>query len=268
MFINRKFYFLQLRSWRKIDLFLLWALFLIQPFQITIKWGNIEQFSMFFLNKIDCLDHMLHGSNITNLNHYTASLFQMRKRLLHCACISLSDKHKQNCSKSLNPASKCDDFKQREILWLEKLILISPARTVTICDVMHTSNSDLHITHWEKLTFNQSFVSKYQLFLFENCCLDNKKEDQRSWGQHLKKFWSGEQKRNLQGPKSKTQTTCNMAVIEKEWLFNVPPLFNVAPLDNSLLWILWFSSILLFRLIKKNSWKPLFFIYHLPTGNL
>ena len=123
-------------------------------------------------------------------------------------------------------------------------------------------------THWEKLNFNQSFVSKHQFFLFENCCLDNKKEDQGSWGQHLKKFWSGEQKRNLQGPKSKTQTTCNMAVIEKAWLFNVPLLFNVAPLDNSLLWILWFSSILLFRLIKKKSWKPLIFIYHLATGNL
>ena len=36
-------------------------------------------------------------------------------------------------------------FKQREILWLEKLILISPARIVTICDMMRKLNSDLHI---------------------------------------------------------------------------------------------------------------------------
>ena len=78
------FIILQLGSWRKIHSFLLWALFFIQLFQITI-----EQFSMFFLNKIDCLDHMLHGSNITNLNHYTASLFQIWKQLLHCACISV-----------------------------------------------------------------------------------------------------------------------------------------------------------------------------------
>ena len=35
--------------------------------------------------------------------------------------------------------------------------------------------------------------------------------------------------------RSKTQTTCNMVVIEKVWLFSVAPLFNVAPLEDSLL---------------------------------
>ena len=67
----------------------------------------------------------------------------MRKRLLHCGF--LSNKPEQSCSKSPNPESKWGDFEQREILWLEKLIQISPARTVTICDMMHKSNSDLHI---------------------------------------------------------------------------------------------------------------------------
>ena len=94
-------------------------------------------------------------------------------------------------------------------------------------------------THWEKLTFNQSLVSKHQFFLFENCCFDNKKAVQRSWG-HLEIFWSGEQKPSVTDLR---QTTCNMAVIEKVWLCSVAPLFNVAPLDNSLLWIFRFSSI-------------------------
>ena len=97
------------------------------------------------LNKIDCLDHMLHGSNITNLNHYTASLFSRCENDFFIVHAFLSNKHKQSCPKSPHPASKWGDFEQRKILWLEKLNQISPARTVTICDMMHKSNSDLHI---------------------------------------------------------------------------------------------------------------------------
>ena len=32
-----------------------------------------------------------------------------------------------------------------------------------------------HWTHWQKLTFNQSFISKHQIVLFEKCCLGNKR---------------------------------------------------------------------------------------------
>ena len=50
-------------------------------------------------------------------------------------------------------------------------------------------------THWEKVTFNQSFVSKHQIFSFENFCL-GKKDGQRLWG-HLKCFGVGEQKSSV-----------------------------------------------------------------------
>ena len=99
---------------------------------ITVKWGSIEQFSMFFLNKIDCLDHM---APILQTYTITAFFFQMQKWLLHCACVSV----KQPKLFKVAP-SKWGDFEQREILWLEKLIQISPTRTVTICD-MHESTS-------------------------------------------------------------------------------------------------------------------------------
>ena len=92
-------------------------------------------------------------------------------------------------------------------------------------------------TNWEKLTFNQSFITKqHQLIKF--FCLrivsQAKKEGQRSWG-HLENFWSGEGAETF-SDQSKTQTTCHMAVIDtnqwvslkKVWLFNATPLFNVA----------------------------------------
>ena len=43
-------------------------------------------------------------------------------------------------------------------------------------------------THLEKITFNQSFVFKHQIFSFENCCLDKKRRSkvvgtfQKFWG--------------------------------------------------------------------------------------
>ena len=138
--------------------------------------------------------------------------------------------------------SKWGDLEQREILWLEKFIQISLARTVT-CDICtnQTVVSAHPWTHWEKLTFDQSFVSKqHQLIKFFHLRIVNKakKEGQRSWGT-FRKFleWRAE---TFCG-RSKTQTTCNMAVIdtdqwvsmEKVWLFNVTPLFNVAPLDGN-----------------------------------
>ena len=44
---------------------------------------------------------------------------------------------------------------------------------------------------WGKITFNKSFVSKHNLFLFENCCLGEK-----SWQVvgKFEKFGIGEQK--------------------------------------------------------------------------
>ena len=47
-------------------------------------------------------------------------------------------------------------------------------------------------TCWEKITFNQGFVSKHKILSFENRIL-GKKKSRRSWG-HFKNFGSGEQK--------------------------------------------------------------------------
>ena len=80
-------------------------------------------------------------------------------------------------------------------------------------------------TCWKKLTFDHSFISKHQVFLFENCCLGKKR-----WSNVMGTFknllgWGAETFKD----QSKTQTPCNMAVIdtnqwvsmEKLWLFNV-----------------------------------------------
>ena len=85
------------------------------------------------------------------------------------------------------------------------------ARTVTICD-MNKSNMFLHVPrHVGKkyITFNQSFVSKHQTFLFENFCLGKKR-----WSKAVgtfKKFWDwGTETFSVQ---SKIQASCDMDVI-------------------------------------------------------
>ena len=47
-------------------------------------------------------------------------------------------------------------------------------------------------TRWEKIIFDQNFVSKHQIFSFSSCRL-GKKEGQRLWG-HFKNSEVGEQK--------------------------------------------------------------------------
>ena len=76
-----------------------------------------------------------HGSNITNLNYYSLSFpdAKMTASLHMHFCQTNTTKVAQSCP------IKLGDFEQREILWLEKLIQISPARTA-ICD-MHKSNN-------------------------------------------------------------------------------------------------------------------------------
>ena len=65
-------------------------------------------------------------------------------------------------------------------------------------------------TYWEKLTFDHSFISKHQVFSFENCCLGKK-----IWSNVMGTFkhflgWGAETFKD----QSKTQTPCNMAVID------------------------------------------------------
>ena len=65
-------------------------------------------------------------------------------------------------------------------------------------------------TRWEKITFDQSFVSKHQTFSFENCCLGKKRRSKVVGTFH--KFWGwGTETFSEQ---SKTQTSCDMAVID------------------------------------------------------
>ena len=62
---------------------------------------------------------------------------------------------------------------------------------------------------WEKLTFDQSFVSKqHQLIKFFRLRIISqaKKEGQRAWG-HLETFWSVEQKPSVTNLKHKQLAT-------------------------------------------------------------
>ena len=77
---------------------------------------------------------------------------------------------------------------------------------------MNKSNRCFYIspwTHWEKVTFDQSFVSKHQIFLFENFCL-GKKRRSRVVGTFKKIGGWGTETFSVQ---SKTQASCDMDVI-------------------------------------------------------
>ena len=64
-------------------------------------------------------------------------------------------------------------------------------------------------TRWEKITFDQSFVPKHQIFSFENCCL-GKKGTSKVVGTFQKFLDWGTETFSVQ---SKTQTSCDMAII-------------------------------------------------------
>ena len=57
-----------------------------------------------------------------------------------------------------------------------------------------TDVSEYPWTSWEKLTFDQTFISEHQIFSFENCCLGKKKKVEGS--RHLENLVDGG--RNLQ----------------------------------------------------------------------
>ena len=113
----------------------------------------------------------------------------------------------------------------------------SPARTVTICD-MHKSNSGF-CTSLDTLgesNFQSKLCLKTSNFSISKL-LFRQKNKVKGCGT-FRKFleWGAE----TFSDQSKTQKTCNMAVIdtnqwvsmEKVWLFNVTQLFNVALLDG------------------------------------
>ena len=78
-----------------------------------------------------------------------------------------------------------------------------------------TNQTDVSVypwTYYEKITFDQSFVSKDQIFSFENCRLGKKKRSKVAgtfyefWGWGTETF----------SKQSKTQTSCDMAVIDTQ----------------------------------------------------
>ena len=131
-----------------------------------------------------------HGSNITNLNHYSLSFpdAKMTASLRMCFCQINTTKVVQSRPIKMG------------WLWTKRDFVARKTYSNFSCQNSNNLWHDAQIkqwfahpwTHWEKLTFNQSFVSKHQFFLLENCCIDNKKEGQKSWG-HLENFWRGEQ---------------------------------------------------------------------------
>ena len=72
-----------------------------------------------------------------------------------------------------------------------------------------TNQTDVSVYPWtcyEKITFDQSFVSKDQIFSFENCRLGKEKEGQRLW-EHFINFGVGEQKPSVSNLKHKHLVT-------------------------------------------------------------
>ena len=79
----------------------------------------------------------------------------------------------------------------------------------------------LHSYHpwtWEKKNFSQSFISKHQIFSFENCRLDNirrqvvKAKSLRDISKILGLGKRNSSPSECDWPKVKTQTSCDMAV--------------------------------------------------------
>ena len=88
----------------------------------------------------------------------------MQKQLVHCACISV----KQTQAKlfKVAPSIWYDYFEQKDNFVVRKNLFEFLTRAVTICD------NQTDVSAWEKITFDQSFVStKHQIFSFENCPL-------------------------------------------------------------------------------------------------
>ena len=71
-------------------------------------------------------------------------------------------------------------------------------------------------TRWEKITFDQSFVSKHQFFLFENCRLGKKTRSQVVGT--IKIFWGWEkQKPSLCNLKRKHLVKCLLLALISEF---------------------------------------------------
>ena len=117
---------------------------------------------------------------------HTASLFQMRKQSVHFACVSV----KQTQSKLFKVApSVWGDFEQQATLHVEKTYSNFSCQNSN--NLWHRQIKHVSVylwACWEKVTFDQSFVSKHQIFSFENCCLGKKTRSkvvgtfQKFWG--------------------------------------------------------------------------------------
>ena len=131
----------------------------------TVKWDDIEQFSMFFLNNIDYLIIWLQYYKLKPLQ----PLFSGRENNCFIVHEFLSNKDSHSSSKSphQNRATL-----NKEILWLEKLIQIFPARTVTICD-MHKSKRCFCtlLDTLGEINFRPKLLLKTSNFSHENCRL-------------------------------------------------------------------------------------------------
>ena len=64
-------------------------------------------------------------------------------------------------------------------------------------------------TWWEKITFDQSFVSKHQILSFQNCILGQKTKSKDVGTFEKFRMWRAETFRDG----SRAQTPCDMAVI-------------------------------------------------------
>ena len=147
----------------------------------SVKWDDIEKFSVYFLNKI-VIDYLNHGSSTTNVNHPSLSFLIATTTASLCMCFYLPNKHNQSCSK-LPRATKMRRlcFEQREILWLVKLTLNFSCQSSN--NLWHAHIKQMFpvrasfcksLDMLREINFRSRLHLEASKFLFKNCCSGKK----------------------------------------------------------------------------------------------
>ena len=136
--------------------------------------------------------------------YYIQCLFSKWENKWFIVHVFLSRKHNQSCSKS--PYQYGATFTKGSFnLQLEKTYSNFSCQNSNNLWHRQIKKMFLHNpwTHLEKITFDQSFIFKHQVFPFENCCLGGQKMKVKIVGK-FHKFWGVGENRNLQWAVSNT----------------------------------------------------------------
>ena len=139
---------------------------------------------MFFLNKIDSLNHMAW------LQYYKLKPPHTAQPLFSECGNNRFIMHMHFCQINATKVVQSRPIKmgwfwtRRDFVATNtylKFPQIGISQQISVRSTNQKDVSDYPLTCWEKLTFNQSFVSKHQIFSFENCCLGKKRRSKVSW---------------------------------------------------------------------------------------